>query len=52
MRGIDGGYLTGEHLAARERPVVSHMDLAERLEGARTCTRSRTTNVLEPGTNG
>ncbi len=31
-RGIDGGYVTGEHLAAQERPVVSQMDLAERLE--------------------
>ena len=31
-RGIDGDYVTGEHLAAQERPVVSQMDLAERLE--------------------
>jgi anaerobic selenocysteine-containing dehydrogenase len=31
-RGIDGAYVTGEHLAAQERPVVSQMDLAERLE--------------------
>jgi anaerobic selenocysteine-containing dehydrogenase len=31
-RGVDGGYVTGEHLAARPRPTISQMDLAERLE--------------------
>ena len=30
-RGIDGGYVTGAHLAAQAPPVVSQMDLAERL---------------------
>jgi anaerobic selenocysteine-containing dehydrogenase len=31
-RGIDGDYVTAEHLAARPRPTISQMDLAERLE--------------------
>jgi anaerobic selenocysteine-containing dehydrogenase len=31
-RGVDGDYVTAEHLAARPRPLVSQMDLAERLE--------------------
>src|SRR5215212_8054785 len=33
-RGIDGDYVTGEHLAARPRPTISQMDLAARLEDA------------------
>lgn len=33
-RGIDGDDVTGEHLAAGPRPVISQMDLAERLEDA------------------
>ncbi len=31
-RGIDGDYVTAQHLAARPRPTISQMDLAERLE--------------------
>ena len=31
-RGIDGDYVTAPHLAARPRPTISQMDLAERLE--------------------
>ena len=36
IRGVDYAIVTGDHLAAKERPSISQMDLAERLEDPTT----------------
>jgi anaerobic selenocysteine-containing dehydrogenase len=44
-RGIDGDYVTAEHLAVKPRPAISQMDLAERLEDPATARALLSWNI-------